>query len=83
MSKTDYDSLSVEELEDKIHTMEAERAAMGDEIHAVHKVLEAKILAADAQRRIANLSDTERVALLQSLTAAPVESEETLGTPGQ
>ncbi len=81
--ETQYEAMSVEALEAEIHSLGEQRDAIAQEQRAAHRVLNRKLTEQSASKKIASLSDAEKAALLQQLKAQSIQSDESVGTPGQ
>lgn len=78
----DYSTMSAAELNERLHEITEQRHALREEALAVHAAMDKQILAEDAERRVAALSDSEKAALRQALGPEGVETEEAVGVPG-
>lgn len=82
VSKKELEKLSVEDLEGEIAAVDKEMAKLHDEKLRIHDVMEAKVLAEQAERRVSGMGEAEREALAQAIKTVPIPSEEAVGTPG-
>lgn len=74
---------SVTELEQELANTNAQRDALAKKAKALAEILDAARATEQAQAKLANMSDTERAALAQVLSAQGVVSGEKFGTPGK
>lgn len=82
MEFPNYDQMSVDELEKAIQNMAAEVREIKKEQKLAHLALDAKITAAEVARKLALMSDAEKLALVQAIKAEGVKSGEGVGIPG-
>lgn len=76
-----YEQMTVEELEALIAKINADRAALKEQAMAVHSVLDNKNITAAAAKKLATMSDAEKVALMQMIQANAVGSNGAIGSP--
>lgn len=74
---------SVAELEQELATTNAQRDALAKKAKALAEALDVARATEQAQAKLAKMSDTERAALAQMLSAQGVASGEKFGTPGK
>ncbi|MEW6211544.1 MAG: hypothetical protein AB1631_24470 [Acidobacteriota bacterium] len=82
MADKNYEAMSIEELEDEIHSLGDRRAAIAELQRAAHRVLNEKLCAQAVARKLESMSDAEKAALWQQLNAESIQSQEEVGTPG-
>jgi len=80
-SGSDYEDLSLDELDQVIIDLSNERAVLRERQLAVTAVYDAKAAAAKLDRVAATLSDAEKAALLQQIRVDAAASAEAVGTP--
>jgi len=77
----DYEKMTIEQLEkENLHFMK-QRDKIREEQLKIKAVLDQKVVRRDAERKLAMLSDPEKKALLQSISAQGIPSVEKFGTP--
>lgn len=78
-----YADMDVEELDAGIAAIARERDELFEESMAMHAERDKRIADANAKEAFANMSEPQKEALRQVITAPPVEdSKESVGTPG-
>lgn len=77
-----YEEMTIPELEKVIQGMAAQVLEIKAEQRKAHAVLDEKVIRADLVRKLANLTDPEKAALVQMIQAEGVEGQEGVGIPG-
>ena len=77
-----YSNMSVEELEQESYRLDEERAKVRAEQLAVQEALTNAITKADAERKVANMSDAEKQALVQTIKTQGITSAERVSNVG-
>ena len=77
-----YDDRTMEELKDMKKQLDAESGKVRGELKLVNDAMDKKLVAAAAKAKVDAMSDPERAALAQALSAVSIPSGEKVGTPG-
>lgn len=78
-----YEKMSIPELEAEINTLDQAMEVIRARKRAAAKVLDGKLVMAEAVRKVEHMSDAERAALVQVLNPDGVMSQEQLGLVGR
>jgi hypothetical protein len=81
MSK--YDSMSVADLNGVSQTLAKDKAKIRAEQRLVAAALDAKEAEVKAAEKVKAMSDGEKKAVAQAIAVEGIESEESVGTPGE
>jgi len=75
----EYEDFSIEELEAAIAAITLEQSRLKQQKLAIHSVLDRKMQTAEATRKLAAMSDSEKAALLQVMQAEGIPTAEEFG----
>ncbi len=75
----EYEEFTIEELEAAISAITLEQSRLKQQKLALHAVLDRKMQAAEAARKLATMSDSEKAALRQVLEAEAIATAEEFG----
>lgn len=76
-----YEDMSLEQLEKENQKLMAQKDAIRENQKVITALMDEKSSMAEAQRKVATMSNAEKAALVQVLQPQGIASEETFGTP--
>lgn len=82
VNKRELAGMSEDELLKESTRLDGEIEKLRDEKRKVAREIEGRALTADAERKVAGLSDPERAALAQAIKTVPIPDTSAVGTPG-
>ena len=83
MAAKNYDSMPLEQLELANEALADEAVKIREERAEIAAFIEKRVAEIEAKKKIESMSDSEKVALAQVLSASGIASKAAVGTPGK